>query len=444
MNEAKCINISGIKVFLILWFGQSLSLLGSSLTGFALSVWIFEETKQATPFVLAVLFNTLPQIVLTPIVGPLVDRWSRRWIMILADTCNVLTTSVVLLLIFTSSLDIWHIYLLAFLGSSFNAFQEPAYTSSITMLVPEKHLTRANGMIQISGAIQQLLGPALAGTLYLTIGLSGIVLIDFIGYFASIGTLLFIHIPQNKVALKPITKISVIHTLFHDTLDGWRYLITRNGLISLLIYSALINFFINFTIVLIGPLVLSFGTPSTLGVVQTISGIGAFIGSIIISVRKSPKRYIQSITGLVILSAVGLIIIGLKSSTIIISIGLFIMMFCIPSISSLIQSIFQTKIQSTLQGRVFAIRIMITRSVLPLAYLSAGILSDSFFEPWMQQDGFLGQTFVGVFLGTGPGRGIGAMFVIAGILLIFISVIAYTNPYIKKTDELQNVNTSFS
>ena len=117
-------------------------------------------------------------------------RYSRRWIMIIADTGAALVTAITFLLLFFGDLQIWHIYLLAFFGSSFSAFQEPAYTASVTMMVPKEQLARSSGITQMGQAISVVLTPLMAGALYGLVGLNGIIMIDALTYFFAIGALL--------------------------------------------------------------------------------------------------------------------------------------------------------------------------------------------------------------------------------------------------------------
>ena len=168
--------------FLVIWLGQVISMLGSGLTAFALGVWIFQETGQATPFALTVLFSNLPRILLLPVAGSLADRWNRRLIMIFSDVGTALVTVGAFFLLTFANLEVWHIYLIATLGSIFAAFQEPAYMASVTMLVPKKDLARANGMIQMGQAIEMVITPLIAGLLFVAIGITGIITIDFVTF----------------------------------------------------------------------------------------------------------------------------------------------------------------------------------------------------------------------------------------------------------------------
>ena len=138
-----------MKTFFIIWIGQLISIIGSGLTGFGLSVWIYAQTGEATPIALNALFFNLPRIILAPVAGSIADRYNRRRIMILADTAAALTTLGAAALLFSGNLQVWHIYLLTFLSAVGSSFQQPAYSASITMLVSKKDLARAGGIQQI-------------------------------------------------------------------------------------------------------------------------------------------------------------------------------------------------------------------------------------------------------------------------------------------------------
>lgn len=181
-----------MRTFWVIWGGQFVSMLGSGLTSFGLGVWIYDQTGQATPFALTALFSTLPALILMPIGGVIADRFSRRALMILSDTGSALITAIAAGILFLGDLQVWHIYLLATFASIFSAFQEPAYSASITMLVPKKNLARASGILQMGQAASAILTPIMAGGLYALIGLRGVILIDALTYFAAIGALLVV------------------------------------------------------------------------------------------------------------------------------------------------------------------------------------------------------------------------------------------------------------
>jgi DHA3 family macrolide efflux protein-like MFS transporter len=424
---------AGMRTFVIIWIGQVISIVGSGLTNFGLGVWIFQQTGDAMPFVLTVLFGSLPQVFLLPIAGSLADRWNRRWLMILADTGNAIATLVIVSLLYFDSLEVWHIYMLSAVGSAFGAFQRPAYQASITMLVPKKDLTRANGMVQSADALGGVLAPLLAGFLFVTIGLSGIVLIDFVTYFFAVFALILVRIPQPKVDLSTEEQKS---TVAGDVRFAWRYLRERPGLLGLLFYYASVNFFLSIVFVLSGPLVLSQHDARVFGVIQMVMGIGGLVGGVVASTWGGPKKQlIRAIFGGIPLYMAGIIVAGLRIHPAFPALGLAFNIFFVAIVQSVSNAVWQMKVAPDVQGRVFSLRYMLATIITPLAYLVAGPLADQVFEPLMREGGALAETVLGALLGIGPGRGIGLIYVLSGILVILISAVAYLNPRIRQLEE---------
>lgn len=433
MNHKQPAAQQGMKTFTIIWLGQLISIIGSGMTSFGLGVWIFDQTKQATPFALTVLCGSLPGILLSPLAGSLADRWNRKALMILADCANALLTVLVLLLYAGGMLAVWHIYLVAALGSICAAFQQPAFSASVTMLVPKAQLARASGMVQGAEALGSLISPLLAGVLFMAIGLNGIFLIDFVTFFFAVGTMLLVKIPQPELSTAEREQKS---SVWRDARFGWNYLRARPGLFGLLWYFALVNFLLNFATVLSAPLVLSFGDAGQLGLVQMISGIGMLGGSVLLSIWGGPKgRKVGVVLALIAVAATGLVVIGLRPLFIFPAVGMFILLFAIPLASGSSQPIFQTRVAPEAQGRVFAIRGMISRSMMPVAFLLAGPLADLVFGPLMVEGGALANTFLGGLLGVGLGRGIGLIFILSGLLLLVVTALAWANPRIRNVEE---------
>ena len=417
--------------FIVIWFGQVISMLGSGLTAFALGVWIFQKTGQATPFALTILFSNLPRILLLPVAGSLADRWNRRLVMILSDVGNALVTLGVFFLLTFSTLDVWHVYLIATLGSIFSAFQEPAYAASITMLVPQKDLGRANGMIQMGQALEMVITPLIAGLLFVSIGITGILTLDFVTFLFAVGALVLVKIPQPELSEEHQQRGSI----WSDARFGWDYLKARPGLFGLLWYYAMMNFLLNWSGVLTGPMLLSQTSARTLGIVQMVVGAGMLAGGILSSVWRGPKRRIPSVIGFIALALVGMIIAGIRPNPFVVGLGLFWLMLFIPLASSSSQAVFQSKVAPDVQGRVFSIRGMISRSVMPIAYLTAGPLADRVFGPRMDAGGAWANTFLGTVLDVGPGRGIGLMFVLSAVIAIVVSALVYANPRIRNLED---------
>lgn len=426
--------INGMKTFVVIWMGQLVSMIGSGLIGFALGVWIYEQTGQATPFALTALFGTLPRILLSPIAGTVSDRWNRKKIMLISDSLSGLITLVTAFLLLTGQMQVWMIYLVSFFGSIFAAFQQPAYTASIVMLVPKAQLTRANSMIQMGEALESLLTPVLAGVLFSLIGMRGIILIDAVTYLIAMLTLVFVSIPQpERSAVSSGPKASILK----DIVYGWRYLADRRGLLGLLFYFASVNFFLNLSAVMLGPLVLSFSTITGMGAAQTMMGAGMLAGSLLMSIWGGPKRNkIRSVIGFIALATLGFMLAGLQPSLVFVGVGVFILTFFIPFASGPSSALFAAKVAPGVQGRVFATRTMISQSMMPLAFILSGVLADHVFTPLLIPGGPLAETIIGQWLGVGTGRGIGLMIITSGFLLLVISLAAYLNPRIRNIEEI--------
>ena len=152
----------GQRTFLIVWFGQVISLVGSSLTWFGLSIWIFLETGSVTALAMVLLASNVPRIFLAPIAGALVDRWDRRWAMILSDLGSGVGTIIIAALFAMDAVTIPALVVVAAFSSAFQAFQWPAYQAAITLLVPKDRYQRASGMVQMAEGIAQVAAPLMA------------------------------------------------------------------------------------------------------------------------------------------------------------------------------------------------------------------------------------------------------------------------------------------
>jgi DHA3 family macrolide efflux protein-like MFS transporter len=423
-----------MRTFLTIWIGQVASLIGSGMTAFALGLWIYEQTGEATPFVLIALFNSIPTFALSPIAGALVDRWNRRRVMLAVDSANALVTVALLVLFSSGALQVWHLYLAAFLNSVFSVFQTLAYQTIVTALVPKAQYSRANAMVQTAQSFSAILSPIAAAALYGLVGLSGIFSIDLGSFAIAFVTLLFITIPQPKrdASVK-------MPTLGADIRAGFNFAKTRRGLIALAFLMALINLLLSSSTVLSAPMILGFATPQVLGWVQSLSSIGLLLGGLLISAWGGPQRKILAIVGSAFLSGLGLAISGLRPDPVLIAIGFFIFMFPITLVNSAIRAIVQVKVPPEMQGRVFSLIFMTARAGVPIGLLLSGPLADRVFEPAMATGGSLAAS-LGPLLGTGPGRGIGLMLLISGLSISLAALIAYGYPRLRLVEnELPDV-----
>ena len=431
-TNKKIKTLKSMRTFLIVLIGQVTSLIGSGLISFALAVWVYEQTGQATPFAMTALFGTLPRILLSPIAGAVSDRWNRKMIMLVSDSLAGLVTLATAVLLLTGHMEVWMIYIISCLDAVFGSFQQPAYAASIVMMVPKEQLTRANSLIQMGDAIQTILTPIMAAALFTGIGMSGIIMIDIGTFLFAVITLILVKIPQpEKTEVEAKEKYSV----WKDVAFGWRYLTDRPGLMGLLWYFALVNFFLNISAVMIGPLVLAIGSATSLGVVQTFIGVGMLAGSLVMSIWGGVKKNrVVFIIATLLLSTLGFFIAGSRPSIAMIGAGLFVLMFFAPFGGSASSAMFAMKVAPEIQGRVMATRSMISQSMMPIAFLLSGFLADHVFNPLLVEGGKLASTFVGRWIGVGPTRGIGLMLISSGLILFIVSGFAYANPRIRNLE----------
>lgn len=421
----------GMPTFVVTWLGQVVSLIGSGLTSFALGVWVFERTGSPTLFAFIGLFAVLPRVIFSPIAGALVDRWDRRKVLILADAGAGLSTLFIVLMLFTDRLELWHIYLTSGLSSLFGTFQWPAYTATVTQLVPKKHLGRANGMIQFGRAAAEILAPSLAGVLVLTIQLEGVILIDVATFLFAMLTLAVVRFPRLDAVSIEEDKLAKFKA---DLTYGWRYILARSGLLNLLIFQALINFIWGMVGALIVPMILSFTSSDRLGAIITIAGVGMLTGSLVMTAWGGPKRRINGVLFFELFSGFCFMLMGLRPNFWLVAIGAFGAHFTIAIVFGSNQALWQTKVAPQDQGRVFAAQQMFARAVSPLAYLLAGPLAEKIFEPWLTQSGAI-TTKLSQFVGSGIGRGIGLMFVLMGIVKVVISLLGFLNPRVRLVED---------
>lgn len=405
-------------IFLKLWFGQFISAIGSRLTGFALGIWLYQQTGSMTQFGLIYLCTYLPDILISPFAGAIADHWSRRWMMILGDAGAGLLTLAIALLIVTSQIDSWMIYPILLLRSSFMVFQATAFSATVPLLAPERYWGKVSGLLQLAQASSQILAPFLASILLITVQLQGVLWIDFVSFLISLLILLTVKFPEHQLASHPsVQKV----TFLSDFRASWHYLADRPLLLKLSGLSIILYFSLGTLEVLFSPLILSFASTPQLGIILSICGCGWLMGSIIMSVWGGPQRQIYGVIGSVTLQGLFLLLGGLKHSLILAALSGFGYLFAYPIAVSCTQTIWQNQVDPQLQGRIFGVKRMIEYLPSVIAYLSMGAIAENCFEPLLSEQGLLAET-VGTLIGIGSGRGIGLLFVLLGLLNLAAAV----------------------
>jgi MFS family permease len=421
-----------MRTFFVIWFGQFISQIGSGLSGFALGVWVFQQTGSATKFALTVLLSMLPNILVAPLAGDTVDRWDRRKVMALSDCAAAVATVAVAALLFMGRLQLWHIYVATVAISLGSTFHSLAYSAITTILMPKEHLGRANGLIQLGQSATPIVSPLLAGVLVMTIKIGGVLLVDFATFVVALVTLVAVRVPRPIRAVEEEEQKQ--QSFWRRVTYGWTFIKSRPGLRTLLTLFAITNFAIAMVQVLVVPLVLSFSTPAALGTVMSLSGSGLLVGSLLLSVWGGPKRRITGILLLWTLQGLLLILACIHTNIAAVAVLLFGLLFTAPIINGCSQVVWQSKTPLNVQGRVFAVRRMIAFSCTPIAYLLVGPLVDKLFAPALTEGGALADS-VGRVIGVGPGRGISFLFICLGAVVVIVAAAGGLYPRLRNVED---------
>lgn len=420
------------RVFLLVWWGQLASLLGTRLSEFGLAVWLYQTTDSITQFAFIFIFIYVPNILMSPFAGNLIDRWNRRWVMILSDCGAAVGTLLILILTFAQRLELWHVYLGVTIFSCATAFHRPAYAAAITQLVPPKDHARANGMVQIANGVTKVIAPAIAGFLIGIIQLQGILLIDGASFSFALISLLVVRFPHFKSPKAPSQQS---RSLFSETIGGWNYIVKRAGLKRLLLYVAMTYLMLGILEIMMWPLILNYASSAEFGVALSLGSCGAVLGSVLMSVWGGPRRRVFGVFGFISVQAILMILGGFyaKHSIIFVSIGIFGFLFSQPIIVSCNRAIWQSKVPVNLQGRVFALQLMLEQILAILGYLVTGPLIENLFDPLLSLPGGTGKAIAQV-LGVGPGRGIGFLLILMGFVCLLATTAAFRDPLVRRID----------
>ena len=421
--------------FTVVWLGQVVSLLGASMTRFAITIWAWQETGQATALALVGVFTFAPAVLLSPLAGALVDRWNRKLVMMLSDLTAGMATVALLALYLSGHLQVWHLYVLGAWSGAFSAFQFPAYSAAISTMLPPKQYARASGMLALADAISGIAAPVLAGLLLAVIGVAGIFVIDIVTFTVAIAALLAVAIPQPPPSAEGRAARG---TLRRDALYGFRFILMRPALLRLQLLFTAVNFTATFGMVVAAPMVLARTGSDQLALasVHSAMGAGGVLGGLLLSVWGGPRRRIHGVlVGMAAGGLLGTLPLGLAQSLPWWMAAAFVNAATIPLLNGSNQAIWQSKVPPDVQGRVFAARRFIAQATAPLAMLLAGPVADRWLEPALAPGGALAATF-GPWVGTGPGAGMGLMLVAAGLAAGAIGISGYLQPIVRRVEDV--------
>jgi MFS transporter, DHA3 family, macrolide efflux protein len=424
-----------MRSFGIIWAGQLVSLLGTNMTGFAIPIYIFGQTERVRELALLGLAYMLPLILLSPIAGAIVDRSNRKRMMILSDLASGLMTLVVLALIYTDLLEIWHLYITMAISGAFQSLQWPAYSAIISVLIPKKQYGRAHGLISLAESGSNVFAPVLAGAMLAFVGLPVILLIDVATFVIAVGTLLLVDIPDPpRTAEGEAGRGSI----WRESIYGFQYIWRRPSLLGLQLLFFAGNFMATLAFTTMPAMILFRTNQNELvfGAVQSTGAIGGVAGALVMSAWGGPKRLVHGVIyGWMASGLLGLVVLGLGRTPVIWGLAALAGQFVVPIVNGSNQAIWQAKVAPDVQGRVFSIRRLIAWAVIPLANLLVIPLADDILEPAMREGGALANQLDWL-VGTGPGSGTALIIVLAGALVTVVAVLGSLIPTIRHVEDI--------
>jgi DHA3 family macrolide efflux protein-like MFS transporter len=434
MEETAAKRPTGMFGFTIVWLGQIVSVLASSMSQFGLSIWMYDQTKSALAMGIMQVFFVTPFLLISPLAGVMVDRHNRKLMMMISDLCAGLATLSVLVLQYFNVLQYWHLYIASVIYGLGMAFQWPAYSAAITTMIPKQQYGRANGMMSLIEAGPGVLAPLMAGALLPVIGLTGILFLDVATFVIAIGALMFVHIPQPP---RTVEGQQGRGSVWKEAAYGFTYIFARPSLLGLQLIFFIGNLFSGIAFTVVAPMVLARTDSNSLifGTVQTAGAVGGLVGGILMSAWGGFKRRVNGVLFGWVWTGLGMMIMGFTGSPSMWIAGMILTAVVSPVINGSNQAIWQSKVPPDLQGRVFSARRLIAWITSPISPIIGGTLADFVFEPAMRGSGKL-PVLLGWLVGTGPGTGMGLIILASGALCTITSLIAFSIPQIRNAETI--------
>ena len=407
-----------LKPYLLLWSTQSLSALGSAMTGYALILWLYRQSGSALETAMLAICSYAPYVLVSIFAGALSDRWNKKRTMLVCDLLAAVGTVVVLVLLKNGQLAPWHMYVLNAINGLMNTVQQPASDVAATLLVPKKYYQKTSGLRSFSSSLNTILHPVIASALFGFFGMEAVIAVDLATFAIAFVTLLFfIPIPEISAGDNPQEK------LLAAVKSGLSWLRANQLILNLILFLAFINLVASAYNAALPAMLLSRenGGETVLGLVNAVTGGASLVGGVITTLLPPPKNRVRAICGALMLS--------MSTENFLLAFGRTPWVWCagavlgwllIPLMNANMDVIFRTAIPVDMQGRVYACRNTLQFFTIPLGYFLGGLLVDRVFEPLLASDGLLAFLF-----GLGKGSGAAALFFVLGLAGVLVCLIFY-------------------
>ena len=403
-----------LRVFGAVAAAQTLSLVGTGLSGFGLAVFVLQETGKVGLYALVTMLALLPAIFLAPLGGALADRVDRRVLMLLADGAAGLSTLVLAALWWTDRLELWHVYAAVTIGSAATAFHRPAWMAAISQLVPKPYLVQANAVALLGTGLGTLLAPLAGGALLTGIGLGGLLGVDAVTFVLGAVVLLVVRFPDRLFKRQE-------ETFRRALTGGWRFVVRRPPMVAMTVFFVVTNLLLAVPLVLAAPVALSIGTAALLGLVTAAGGLGAAVGSVTMTVWGGTRRRVVGMVGFTAGLGAGGVLMGVAGGWWL-GAGLFVLWFSLTVLNAHWLALIQRKVGWELQGRVIAANQMLATAAMPVGFLLCA--------PLVALAGSVG------WFGDGPAHAERLVLVAVGLALVVWTVVGLRWPALRDLEVL--------
>jgi len=417
-----------MKNFYKLWLGELISNIGSGMTAFALSVYIYEKTGSVSYVSLITLLSFMPSIILSPIGGLLADRYDRRLLMIIGDLFSGLGLVYILWNIQAGENSIVPIFVGITFSSIFTSLLEPSYRATLTDILEEENYAKASGLIQVAGSAKYLISPVIAGMILSVADIRVILLLDILTFITTCLMIFLVRKSMNSET-QNYKKDS-----FKELLEGLFIIKENRGVYSLVIIMFFVCFFMGFIQILIRPMILALSSVKTAGMMESLCAAGLLIGSLWIGIAGIKKNYSKILAVASFFCGIFMSMTGVNKNLAIIGISTFLFFSTLPFMNSCADVLVRVSVPNELQGRVWGLISLITQMGTVAAYIISGIMADYVFEPMFNKNGILVEN-IGIIIGTGKGRGIGFMLILSGIGMLIMAIVIWKNGKIREVSE---------
>lgn len=406
-----------MKKFMTIWAGEFIANIGSGMTAFALSVYVYQLTKSVTWVSVITILAYLPTILLNPVGGILADRFDRRLMMICGDLFSAIGLIYILISIQTGHGGMTPILIGVIINSVFVSLLDPSFKATVTDLLTEEEYAKASGLVQIAGNAKYLISPALAGLILGFADIRVILIIDICTIFVTVFAVASVRRTIEKVKPRQ-DKFNLIR----EFKEGMQIIIQNKGVTALVLLMAFMCFFIGFIQTLIIPMVLPISNARTVGIMESISAIGMLAGSMVIGILGIKKHYSKILVTALILCGCFMALTGISTDMAFILSASILFFTTLPFVNTCADVLIRVSIPNEVQGRIWGLISLLTQIGYVAAYAVCGILADHVFEPVMLENGRFAAS-IGKVIGTGEGRGIGLMLILAGLLMVAVAFI---------------------